>query len=159
MPWTYSGNPKHSQKDRYRFLLTDTDPDEPIMSDEEIMYIVDAHTTTTISIVEVPGPGGIPIKQEQTTVNSDDLRIQYELFTRIAMIFARQIRRSLGPQSEDPTKRNEFFRSKADELKTLLAARGVKAPTHAYPKTFRKGMQSNPRWPQNAGNRNEGYLV
>lgn len=36
--WTYSGNPNHSAKDQTRFHLGDTDPSDPLLSDEEIAW-------------------------------------------------------------------------------------------------------------------------
>jgi hypothetical protein len=38
--WSYSGDPSNSPLDELRFLLGDTDPDCPILSDEELNYIL-----------------------------------------------------------------------------------------------------------------------
>ena len=70
-------------------------------------------------------------------------------------MFARDIKRSLGPQSEDPTSRLNFFKEQADYYKQLVAAGGVSMATCAYPKVFRKGMMSNPPWPAPRGG---GYV-
>lgn len=40
MTWDYSGNPSSSAKDAVRFLSGDTDEDDPLVSDEEIAYIL-----------------------------------------------------------------------------------------------------------------------
>ena len=121
MSYSYSGNPASSTLDECRFLLGDTDESRPIMQDEEIAYIID-----------------------QSAGNVNVLR--YMLFTHAATVFARDIKRSLGPQSEDPTERLNFFRQQAKEYQSKVAARGLTVPTYAYPKVFRKGMQSNPPW-------------
>ena len=122
MSFSYSGNPSDNNLDACRFLIGDTDAQNPIMQDEEILYII-----------------------AQSGENTNLLR--YNLFTQAATIFARDIKRSLGPQSEDPTSRLNYFKAQAAEYKVKLAARGVSAPPYAYPKVFRKGMQSNPPWP------------
>lgn len=40
MAWSYSGDPSASDKDAVRFLSGDTDSDDPLVSDEEIAYIL-----------------------------------------------------------------------------------------------------------------------
>lgn len=122
MSWNYSGNPKDSKKDEYRFLLGDTDESAPIMQDEEIQYIID-------------------------TYGSNPDQAKYELFSRAATIFARDIKRSLGPQSEDPTTRLKYFNEQAASYSAKLAHAGLSLPKYAHPKVFRRGMQNNPPWP------------
>lgn len=41
MAWTYSGDPKTSKRDEVRFLLGDTDEKSPILSDEEIDFLLE----------------------------------------------------------------------------------------------------------------------
>lgn len=126
MSWSYSGNPASSMLDECRFLLGDTIEAEPIMQDEEIQYIIDSYSP-----------------------NKD--QVMYQLFSRAATLFARDIKRSLGPQSEDPTERLKFFKEKADSYKAKLTSAGLSLPKYAYPKVFRKGMQNNPPWPPPKG--------
>ena len=121
MSWTYSGNPADSKLDEYRFLIGDTNEDEPIMQDEEIQYIID-------------------------TYGSNENQVKYQLFNRVATLFARDIKRTLGPQSEDPTERLNFYKQQAKAYKAKIAAAGLSLPKYAYPKVFRKGMQNNPPW-------------
>lgn len=40
MAWTYSGNPATSLRDQVRFLIGDTDPDDPLLQDEEIDWLL-----------------------------------------------------------------------------------------------------------------------
>lgn len=121
MSYSYSGDPSASALDAARFLIGDTDANAPIMQDEEIQYIIDTYGANT---------------------NSS----KYQLFNRAATLFARDIKRSLGPQSEDPTSRLNYFNSQAEYYKQLLSAGGVSPQKLAYPKIFRKGMHSNPPW-------------
>lgn len=126
MSWTYSGNPANSQIDECRFLLGDTNESEPIMQDEEIQYIIDMY-------------------------EGNKNQVLYQLFSRAATIFARDIKRSLGPQSEDPTERLKYFKEKAEEYKSKISSAGLSLPKYAHPKVFRKGMQNNPPWPTPKG--------
>lgn len=128
MSFSYSGDPSKSPVDAARFLLGDTDKAAPIMQDEEIKYIITEY-----------GEGTNACK--------------YQLFLRAATLFARDIKRSLGPQSEDPTSRLEFFNSQAEYYKNLVSVGGVSPPKYAYPKVFRKGMHGNPPWPSPGGGR------
>ncbi len=122
MSFTYSGDPSISELDACRFILGDTNEATPIMQDEEIKYLIDKYGAN---------------------VNVRN----YQLFMRASTLFSRDIKRSLGPQSEDPTSRLDFFKSQADYYKSLIVASGISVPKYAYPKTFRKGMHSNPPWP------------
>jgi len=122
MGWSYSGDPSGSELDECRFLIGDTIQDEPIMQDEEIGYLINSYGT-------------------------DRNQLLYQLFSRAATLFARDIKRSLGPQSEDPTERLKYFRDTAAQYKAMTASNGLSIPTYAYPKVFRKGMQNNPPYP------------
>lgn len=122
MSWSYSGDPQNSELDMCRFLISDTDVDNPIMQDEEIAYLI-------------------------SEANGNDNKLKYELFKHAATVFARDIKRSLGPQSEDPTERLKFYKEQAASYKATLTSAGLSLPKYAHPKVFRKGMQNNPPWP------------
>ena len=126
MSFSYSGNPADSVLDECRFLLGDTDEKHPIMQDEEIEYMIDTYGSNTNTL-------------------------RYNLFLHAATIFARDIKRSLGPQSEDPTTRLNFFNSQMEYYKKQLSTGSLPTVPYAYPKVFRKGMQSNPPWPKPRG--------
>ena len=119
MSWTYSGDPSVSDLDKYRFMIGDTIQTQPIMQDEEIQYIINTYT------------------------NNENLML-YHLFTRIAVLFARDIKRSLGPQSEDPTERLKFFKEQASTYKSLSTSAGLSIPKYQHQKSFYRGMHSNP---------------
>lgn len=126
MSFSYSGNPSDSALDAARFLIGDTDKAAPIMQDEEIEYILN-------------------------TYGEDTNTSKYQLFNRAATLFARDIKRSLGPQTEDPTSRLEFYREQANYYKNIVVVGGVSPSTYAYPKIFHKGMFSNPPYPAPRG--------
>ena len=119
MSWSYSGDPSNSPLDRYRFLLGDTNPESPLMQDEEINFLA-------------------------TEAGENENKILYMLFSHAATIFARDIKRTLGPQTEDPTSRLDYFNSKAEEYKSKIFAAGLSLPHYAAPKIFMKGMDNNP---------------
>jgi hypothetical protein len=119
MSWSYSGNPDNSAIDKYRFMLGDTDEKHPLMQNEEIQFIINES-------------------------NGNENNILYMLFSHAATIFARDIKRTLGPQHEDPTDRLEYFKSKAEEYHAKLIASGLSIPPYASPKIFMKGMDNNP---------------
>lgn len=122
MSWTYSGNPASSARDALRFLISDTIDSAPIMQDEELDYLIAEYGD-----------------------NPD--RLSYEALTSVVKLFARDYKRSLGPQAEDPTERLKSFTAQAEKYRKKLLASGISLPTYAYPKIFRKGMQSDPPWP------------
>lgn len=122
MSWSYSGDPTSSKIDECRFLIGDTNEAFPIMQDEELQYLVD-----------------------EAGDNKSYLR--YLLYSQAATIFARDIKRSLGPQSEDPTERLKFFKEQADLYKSKMSVgSGLSIPKYSYPKVFYKGGFSNPPW-------------
>lgn len=124
MSWSYSGDPKSSDLDRIRFIIGDTDSTEPIMQDQELAYLISEY-------------------------GSNDNMLMYQSFMRAATLFARDIKRSLGPHSEDPTERLKYFKDMTAQYKSKLTATGISVPVYNSPKVFHKGMHSNP--PRKAG--------
>jgi hypothetical protein len=116
MPWTYSGDPANSDLDKYRFLVSDTIEDEPILQDGEIDFILSEYT--------------------------DHNSRMYQLFSRAADLFSRDIKKSLGPQSQDPTARLAYFKDRAAYYKSLSATAGFSTPLCTKP-IFGIGMHDN----------------
>lgn len=119
MSFSYAGDPSMSEIDECRFVLGDTDANEALFQDEEIEYLIDQS-------------------------NGDKDRLYYLLFNQASIIYAKAIKRSLGPQSEDPTSRLNFFKSQAKMYEKRMSIKGLSLPTYSHPKIFRKGMHSNP---------------
>ena len=44
MTWTYSGNPSSTDRDAVRFLVADTVSSDPLITDEEIAYLLALYT-------------------------------------------------------------------------------------------------------------------
>jgi len=118
MSFTYNNDPSESDIAACRFIIGDTNSSMPLMQDEEIQYIIDnSHGTNDL---------------------------YYQLFSRAATLYARDIKRSLGPQSEDPTERTKFFSEQAAIYKAVRNAAGISVPLYASRKIFFKGMNNNP---------------
>lgn len=126
MSWNYSGNPADSQIDELRFIIGDTNSAEPIMQDEELEYLI-------------------------TEYGSNRNALLYNVFMRAATLFARDIKRSLGPQSEDPTERLKFFKDQANQYKARINVAGISVPNYNHGKVFNIGMHSNPPHPSGGG--------
>ncbi|NLD21613.1 MAG: hypothetical protein GX664_03905 [Bacteroidales bacterium] len=116
MAWSYSGDPKTSEKDKYRFLIGDTNVDDPILQDEEIEFIISEHPNHNMRL--------------------------YQLYDRAADYFARKIKRTVGPIEEDPTERLQYFKQKAEYYKMRISTPSFKAPKISPP-IFYKGMHDN----------------
>lgn len=117
MGWSYSGNPGANELDKYRFLISDTDVTNQILQDEEINYIL-------------------------TTYNNHNARM-YMLFDAVVNIFSKDVKKSLGPQSEDPTGKQKYFQDKLEYYKKINAASGLSVPTYSSANSFKKGMHDN----------------
>lgn len=120
--YTYSGDPSNSDLDEARFLIQDTDMDDPIMNDQEIEYLIDRY-------------------------GANRTKLEYELFSQAATKFARAIKRKLGPQEEDPSGRTAFYAARIEELRRLMASTGLSQQRGDPTKIFYRNMQSNPPWP------------
>ena len=116
MSWSYSGNPSTSELDAFRFLLKDTIEDDPILQDEEIKFILDNY----------------PSKNARLAVG----------YRQCAATFARKpIKRSLGPQSEDNSKRLKFYEDMAKQYEDAVLYSGrPRDPQYQHDVVFEKGM-------------------
>lgn len=47
--WEYSGNPNYSAKDQTRFLVGDTDKCDPLLSDEEIVWLLSQYNNSPLN--------------------------------------------------------------------------------------------------------------
>lgn len=116
MSWSYSGNPASSELDALRFMLKDTIEDAPLLQDEEIQFIIDNYRSPNARLV-----------------------VGYR---QCAATLARKpIKRSLGPQSEDNSKRLQFYQDMADKYEDMLIYSGKpKDPEYQHDVVFEKGM-------------------
>src|SRR5215467_5427047 len=77
MPWTYSKDPNQSSRDGVRFLLGDTDENDPQLSDAEIVFLLDQQGQD-IYLAASLGAQGLAAKYGRLVDRSvGDLKISY----------------------------------------------------------------------------------
>jgi len=90
MSWNYSGRPADSDRDHVRFLVGDTDAEEPFVQDEEIAFAV---------------------------ANQTSLKLSAALVLRaLAAKYSRQVTNKVGDVSSNCSDVAKAFRDRADEL-------------------------------------------
>jgi hypothetical protein len=127
MSYSYSGDPSTSDLDYYRFLIGDTgeldDTDSTpvtsyVLSNEEINFVLDLYT--------------------------EHNRRLYTLFNGLAIQYAKCFKNKLGPASEDPTSRLDFFKEQSEYYKKMVSVgSGIYVPVYQGDKIFTKGMHDN----------------
>lgn len=119
MSFTYSGNPAASELDLLRFMLRDTDSTTALMQDEEINYI-------------------------NSTYRNINMRLALG-FRQCALSLSRlAIKRTLGPQSEDNSKRLAMYEKLADMYESIKNNSGLPpTPVYQHDLVFEKGMMEN----------------
>lgn len=116
MSWTYSGNPSTSPLDALRFMLKDTIEEDPLLQDEEIQFILDNYKGQNAQLA-------VGYRQCAATLSR------------------KPIKRSLGPQSEDNSKRLQFYQDMADKYEDMLVFSGrPRDPEYQHDVVFEKGM-------------------
>lgn len=96
--FSYSGNPASSQKDEVRFLVGDTNADAPLISDDEIKYL---------------------LSQAGSPVNAA-IQAAYSLVAK----FSRSCDETVGAVSKSYGQRAESFRKLAKDLQKQQAIDG-----------------------------------
>jgi len=91
--WTYSGNPAASPLDEARFLIGDTDTNEQLLQDEEILYRLGQN-------------GGVLPEQAQLALVED-----------ITVLLAKRISKVAGPLSLQLSDRYEHYKELADRIR------------------------------------------
>ena len=120
MSWTYSGIPDSSLLDRYRFLLGDTCEEEPILQDEEVLFIL----------------------SELSSASED--KIMIKLLETVILRFTKEAtRKKLGPLSEEYTERLNNYNRQLRYYTRKSYSVGLSAPSYQGDKIFMKGMHSN----------------
>lgn len=121
MSFTYSGNPSNSDADFIRFMIGDTNAATPILQDAEITYIINS-----------------------TEGMSTSYRLAVAFRAAATALAAKLVKRSLGPQSEDATKRYEYYTRLADKYEKIGSFSGV-PPLKEYASEliFDKNMMAN----------------
>ena len=118
MSFTYNGDPSQSDIDFLRFMIGDTNSNAPMLQDEEYRFIIGNKT-------------------------NNNERIAMAFRQAANYLGARVTKRTLGPQSEDSTKRLEYFISMAAKYeKAAKYSTAPPVPDYASEKIFDKNMMS-----------------
>ncbi len=119
MAFTYSGDPSSSDRDYIRFAIGDTNSNTPILQDAEIDYVVNTYST-----------------------NSSRLAVAYR--AAATALGAKPAKKSLGPQSEDATKRLAYYNEQATKYETISKYSGSSPlPDYQAELVFEKDMMAN----------------
>lgn len=120
MAFSYGGNPGSNEIDFIRFKVGDTVEATAILQDAEIQYILDTYPDKVNKQLAVA-------------------------FRQCANFFgARMVKRSLGPQSEDASKRLEYYDKMANVFERGLTFAGTPPlPNYQAEKMFEKNMMGN----------------
>jgi len=94
LTWTYSGNPADSPRDRVRFLVMDTDSSDPLLSDEEVAWLLTEQTSVYLAAANAA--------------------------EAIAAKFAKDISRSVIGISAQPGNRAQFYLDLAETLRAQI---------------------------------------
>ena len=137
MSWSYSGDPSTSDKDAVRYLIGDTDEDNPLVNDEEIEYIL--------------------------SIEGNVIRAGAMVAESIAGKFSRRADRTIGDYSEKFSQIHQQYLSLAEKLrrqakfkssfKAIPFAGGIsksdkkttEGDTDREKPAFKKGMMDNDR--------------
>jgi len=89
MAWTYSGDPATSDKDAVRFHMQDTDIDRPLLSDEELEYLITQWSEKYDSLILVSAvaceivagkyAGQVSVSADGVSVSVGELQGKYDL--------------------------------------------------------------------------------
>jgi len=130
--WEYSGDPATSDKDAVRFLMHDTNDEDQLMSDEEILWLV--------------------------AEEGSDWRAAARGLDVLATRFASLVDKAVGDLKLSLSQRAENFASRAADLRSggshaipvpvatglsISEKRDVEADTDRVPSHFRVGMDDN----------------
>lgn len=103
MAWTYGAMPSTDPTDEVHFLVGDTDPDDPLIQDEEIEMLLSLY----------PKPAGKPAYLA-AAAGCD----------AIASKFGRKMQRSVGPISLSAQQQYEHYVELAQQLRVAYATDG-----------------------------------
>jgi hypothetical protein len=99
MSWTYSHNPSNSAKDEVRFLIGDTSENDPLLHDEEIIYLLNQY-------------------------NQYPLNASIEACERVIAKFSRLSDESVGSVSKSFSQKADGYSKLRDMLRNRMAING-----------------------------------
>ena len=98
--WSYSGNPQDSQRDAVRFLISDTDPKDPLLTDAEIDYLIEQEGSTNEAAV-AGSQAALGRLQKLVSTSTDKIKTEYQqrfdhMVTIVAHLKSKRTKRPLN---------------------------------------------------------------
>lgn len=119
MSFTYTGYPADNELDALRFALGDTNSSQHLFEDAELQYIID-------------------------TTQPGNQRLAVAFRHAATFLGIKAVKRTLGPQSEDPFTRLKYFKDMADKYEHLASYSGTPpTPEYETDKIFGLNMMAN----------------
>ena len=149
MSWDYSGDPSTSDKDEVRFLTQDTDPDFPLLSDEEIGWLIGKWGQAYDSNIMVAAVAAALIARKfagLVTVSADGVEVD------VSGLHDRYV--GIAQELRDEYARMQDVGGAVDLTNLMI---GVDIDPSIQPLSFARGMHDNPEagrqdfggwWPQ-----------
>ena len=134
MSFSYSGDPRKSDKDKVRFLIGDTDANYPLLQDAEVLYLIETQGTALAASVAAA--------------------------LAIAAKYSRMSDESVGDVSKSYSQRAEAYRKLSVDLRRRNAEKAVcpyaggisevdkdttQQDPDVVPSVFTKNLHNNPR--------------
>ena len=120
MAFTYGGDPAASDIDYLRFMLGDTSEEDVLLQDAEYQFIINSNPDS-------------PTRQLAAAYRAAATHYS-----------AKNVKRSLGPQTEDPRERAKYYADLADKYEKMSAFTATPPlPDYDADKIFYKSMMAN----------------
>lgn len=118
MSWSYSGDPSDSPKDYVRFLIGDTDRDEPLLDNEEIAVFLKLY-------------------------NNAPMNAAIRCCEQIAAKFSRRVNEAVGQVRMDFSQAAKAYRDMAMDLRRRLAIEDMTPFAGGISKTQKQAEEQN----------------
>lgn len=123
MTWTYSDDPSTDDKDQVRFLIGDTNPSDPQLTDEEILWLLSQH--------------------------ADQFAAAVAACDALAAKYAREVSKTVGDLSVQAESRSKHYidlkKTIQSQRRSVTAVAGIYAGGSTRDPMFRLGQFDNPR--------------
>lgn len=93
MTWSYSGDPRNSRVDEVRFLVGDTNVDDQLLTDEEILFMIDTERKNIFYIAATVAETIAGKFSRAADKSVGDLRISYSQLQENYLGLAKNLRR------------------------------------------------------------------
>ena len=118
MAWSYSFNPDESAKDEVRFIIGDTNSNDPLLQDEEILYLLKKY-------------------------NNYPLNASLRACEMVISKFARMADQTVGSVSQSYSQKAKGYRDLMNDLRLRIGLEGAKPYAGGISKSDKKTNMAN----------------